>query len=220
MTYVAIIPAGELVDPQLSALCDWARANDIDPGRTSSLHPIEVHQPHIDSTEAATIHFRAYVFDERDSIGILHPVDRSQEYFYVDYRTDQTAYRYARYDMAFTAPTSVPMRQLLPAPATFPIQWWMTQDEFSRQGPERDRHQGVCLDCGVDFGHGPRGLGEGYMVTDEVWAASGLAPDGGTLCIGCLETRIGRQLRRDDFAEHMRRGTARLDSRLAQEACA
>lgn len=38
------------------------------------------------------------------------------------------------------------------------------------------------------------------MVTDELWAASGLAPNDGMLCLVDLEKRIGRQLTLDDFA--------------------
>jgi len=37
------------------------------------------------------------------------------------------------------------------------------------------------------------------MVEDTVWAAGGLEPDGGLLCIGCLERRLGRRVKRDDF---------------------
>lgn len=37
------------------------------------------------------------------------------------------------------------------------------------------------------------------MVTDEVWAASGLGARDGCLCIGCLETRLGRSLTPADF---------------------
>jgi hypothetical protein len=37
------------------------------------------------------------------------------------------------------------------------------------------------------------------MVKDRVWNAAGMEPWGGCLCIGCLETRLGRRLRRQDF---------------------
>lgn len=56
-----------------------------------------------------------------------------------------------------------------------------------------------CHDCGVDTCSAA--LGEYYMVTDDVWAASGLAEDGGYLCIGCLETRLERLLTPDDFTD-------------------
>jgi hypothetical protein len=40
---------------------------------------------------------------------------------------------------------------------------------------------------------------EVYTVTTEVWRASGLEGWGGCLCVGCLERRIGRKLRPQDF---------------------
>ena len=59
-----------------------------------------------------------------------------------------------------------------------------------------------CRDCGVDVAPGHRDQpSELYMVHDELWAAAGMTPDGGHLCIGCLELRLGRQLRRDDFVD-------------------
>jgi hypothetical protein len=50
-----------------------------------------------------------------------------------------------------------------------------------------------CVDCGEDKN------GEYYMVANEVWATSGLAPNGGMLCLACLERRIGRLLVSRDF---------------------
>ena len=52
----------------------------------------------------------------------------------------------------------------------------------------------ACHDCGNDFD-------EYYLVHDHVWNASGLSKDGGMLCVGCLEKRLGRRLCRDDFTE-------------------
>jgi hypothetical protein len=52
-----------------------------------------------------------------------------------------------------------------------------------------------CVDCGKDTGNS----GEYYSVGDDVWAASGLAPNGGMLCLACLEKRIKRPLTADDF---------------------
>lgn len=49
-----------------------------------------------------------------------------------------------------------------------------------------------CRDCAVDVG----AIGEWFMVTDDVWP---LARDGGVLCVGCLECRIGRRLVARDF---------------------
>jgi hypothetical protein len=54
----------------------------------------------------------------------------------------------------------------------------------------------VCRDCGTNTYRD----GEFYTVADEVWDASGIPRDGGMLCIGCLERRIGRELTRADFA--------------------
>jgi hypothetical protein len=48
-----------------------------------------------------------------------------------------------------------------------------------------------CVDCGVHCDY--------FMVSDELWAASGMAPNGGMLCLTDLERRIGRQLTLDDF---------------------
>jgi hypothetical protein len=53
----------------------------------------------------------------------------------------------------------------------------------------------VCKDCTDNTSI----MDEYYMVTDEIWAQAGMAPDGGMLCIGCLEARIGRQLTAADF---------------------
>jgi len=50
-----------------------------------------------------------------------------------------------------------------------------------------------CVDCGEEK------AGEFYQVPDELWAASGLAPDGGELCLSCFEQRIGRPLVIEDF---------------------
>ena len=38
-----------------------------------------------------------------------------------------------------------------------------------------------------------------YTVGERVWAAAGMEPMGGCLCIGCLEKRLGRRLRPKDF---------------------
>jgi hypothetical protein len=42
---------------------------------------------------------------------------------------------------------------------------------------------------------------EVYCLKPEVWRAAGLEDWGGCLCIGCLEKRIGRRLKRGDFLE-------------------
>jgi hypothetical protein len=72
--------------------------------------------------------------------------------------------------------------------------------------PTWDEHESVtydpeidtifhCIDCGACTSS----LGQYYMVSDDLWAASGVAPDGGMLCLHCLERRIGRKLILDDF---------------------
>ena len=38
-----------------------------------------------------------------------------------------------------------------------------------------------------------------YEVYDDIWKQTGLEPYNGCLCIGCLESRIGRELTPDDF---------------------
>jgi len=38
-----------------------------------------------------------------------------------------------------------------------------------------------------------------YTVRDHVWKNAGMGPHEGCLCIGCLETRLGRRLRPNDF---------------------
>jgi hypothetical protein len=77
-----------------------------------------------------------------------------------------------------------------------------------------------CVDCGVNTAPGMAnraeihahflktaiGLqgsvdeqSELYVVHPWVWERSGLGGDGGCLCVGCLERRIGRALTPDDF---------------------
>jgi hypothetical protein len=51
----------------------------------------------------------------------------------------------------------------------------------------------ACHDCGADT------CNERYMVTDEIWRQSGLGVRDGLLCVGCLGTRLGRQLALTDF---------------------
>jgi hypothetical protein len=54
--------------------------------------------------------------------------------------------------------------------------------------------RGRCLDCGIDTYE----AGEYYVVRDEIWP---LPVDGGMLCVGCLEKRLGRRLQRADFTD-------------------
>ena len=57
----------------------------------------------------------------------------------------------------------------------------------------------LCADCGADTVpfDGPC---EYYHVHNDIWEQAGMDKDGGFLCIGCLEMRLGRQLHRADFS--------------------
>jgi hypothetical protein len=55
----------------------------------------------------------------------------------------------------------------------------------------------LCRDCGVDLD----AINEEIMLVDEVWLAA-VPTERGMLCIGCLEKRLGRKLRRDDFTRY------------------
>jgi hypothetical protein len=72
-------------------------------------------------------------------------------------------------------------------------EWW-TEHEPRLSDAEIDTTF-RCIDCGKNT-H----AGEYYMVHDEIWAASGVAPHGGMLCLACLERRIERPLTMGDFA--------------------
>jgi hypothetical protein len=62
--------------------------------------------------------------------------------------------------------------------------------------PRKNASALICIDCGIDT----IAINEHYMVTKVCWRTSGMKPDGGGLCIGCLEARIGRELRPRDFS--------------------
>jgi hypothetical protein len=51
------------------------------------------------------------------------------------------------------------------------------------------------VDCSIST----RAIHEYYSVTDELWSRYG--PAVGMLCIGCLETRLGRRLVPADFTD-------------------
>jgi hypothetical protein len=55
---------------------------------------------------------------------------------------------------------------------------------------DEQRRRLHCLDCGVNTAE----IGEYYMLRDELWAATGVAPDGWMLCVACAEKRLGRRL--------------------------
>jgi hypothetical protein len=57
-----------------------------------------------------------------------------------------------------------------------------------------------CVDCGVDTDE----IDEFYMVHDHIWDVAVPVQsdrDNRVLCVGCLETRIGRELSADDFTD-------------------
>ena len=75
-------------------------------------------------------------------------------------------------------------------PLGFPPPW--NEHESSDREPEvQTRFR--CVDCGEDK------KGEYYGVLEDVWAASGLGPNDGMLCLACLERGIGRLLTEADF---------------------
>lgn len=73
-----------------------------------------------------------------------------------------------------------------------------------------------CQDCDVCTND----LDEYYMVRDDIWP---LAPNGGMLCIGCLEARLGRELNAADFkpcmlTDMVRAGQPGFSARLRDRA--
>ena len=64
-----------------------------------------------------------------------------------------------------------------------------------------------CVDCGVNTAPAiwcgrevePALPGSWVWVKDKVWAAAGMRELDGSLCVGCIEARLGRRLRRKDF---------------------
>lgn len=59
----------------------------------------------------------------------------------------------------------------------------------------------LCADCGVETLPLDESRAEWYHVNDDVWAATGLGPDDGCLCVGCIEARLGRRLAPADFSD-------------------
>jgi hypothetical protein len=88
----------------------------------------------------------------------------------------------------------------------------------------------LCVDCGVNTAPGcPDGpqtridmaiTGESkcefdsntevYDVQSAIWKKAGMRGWSGCLCIGCLESRLGRQLRPRDFTSHDRKTWAQF----------
>lgn len=58
------------------------------------------------------------------------------------------------------------------------------------------RRKWLCLDCRVDTGK----IHEHYFVQTPLWMKA-VGSNRGMLCVGCLETRIGRTLKSFDFPD-------------------
>lgn len=54
-----------------------------------------------------------------------------------------------------------------------------------------------CVDCGVNCIE----INEYYMVTNGCWGRAKMASNGGMLCIGCLEKRLGKKLTPRNFID-------------------
>jgi len=79
-------------------------------------------------------------------------------------------------------------------PLGLPPPW--VEHERREHDPEietRDR----CVDCAENAGY--------YLVSNELWAASGLGPHHGMLCLPCLARRVGRPIAFDDFTADLPR---------------
>jgi hypothetical protein len=78
---------------------------------------------------------------------------------------------------------------------------------------QRARLAVYCLDCCENTVE----LGEYFMLRDDVWLEANSGGNG-MLCVGCVEERLGRHLRPDDFTDaDVNRdefGSARLRSRM------
>jgi hypothetical protein len=91
---------------------------------------------------------------------------------------------------------------MFPAAHRWPQQWSPHEhdhiDGMGEMTPKQAdfwRGRFCCVDCRECTLCG----GEYYMVSDELWTASGIASHGGMLCLACLERRIGRRLTASDF---------------------
>ena len=76
--------------------------------------------------------------------------------------------------------------------------------------PPRIELSRFCGDCDADVWEIEE---KQYSVRDEVWP---IHPEGGVLCIGCLEARIGRRLVPDDFTAIGKSCSSRLRARLTE----
>jgi hypothetical protein len=67
-----------------------------------------------------------------------------------------------------------------------------------REAKDRARIEGRCLDCKEETSFRADKADEWYMVHDALWLQAHPAREG-KLCIGCLEQRLGRRLKAEDF---------------------
>jgi len=74
--------------------------------------------------------------------------------------------------------------------------WCVLSYNFQSGEPHRIFPELMCLDCDCDTFE----IGEDYMVHGSVWDQV-VSDDRGMLCIGCLETRLGRILTQADFTD-------------------
>jgi hypothetical protein len=59
--------------------------------------------------------------------------------------------------------------------------------------PQEEIERFTCEDCGTyDY--------DMYMVNDDIWSKYG--NESNTLCMNCLEKRMGRKLTKDDFSQY------------------
>lgn len=58
------------------------------------------------------------------------------------------------------------------------------------------RKKFLCLDCEIDTGK----IHEHYFIVTDLWL-SVVGSKNGMLCVGCLESRIGRLLTKFDFPD-------------------
>jgi hypothetical protein len=68
--------------------------------------------------------------------------------------------------------------------------------EARRMGQPGGDNRFRCVDCRRDTAK----IGHIYMLRTDVWAMTGLAPEGGMLCLDDAEARIGRPLTEADFS--------------------
>lgn len=88
---------------------------------------------------------------------------------------------------------------------------WPTAEEREARAQAAIHVAFACVDCSVNTSD----IHEYYMVHDELWLGAGMTFDGGMLCIGCLEDRLGRDLTHKDFTDApVNHGVFRQSERL------